>query len=166
MGSLDDAIKQHLELKLQHGADSEAVEEELQAALGPPLRDAPAEDAAPSELAEPDVEIPAPASETPVPGETIEFDWRKEESEQAAEIEVEPEHAPEPEPAATQQPPAPADLPAQPQPQAPPAPTEVKPEPYVTPVQEPPTEMPEGFGEVEDFDKLWFEEKPPRGFDF
>jgi hypothetical protein len=76
MGLLDDAIKEHLELKRKRGADAEEVARLEQEALGPPQRgefagastpaepdepaavvaDAPAEDAA------------APASEPVAPG--------------------------------------------------------------------------------------------------
>src|SRR5918999_2638858 len=46
MGILDDAIRQHLELKRQHGAPEEEIQRQEEEALGPARRDvAPAEPA-------------------------------------------------------------------------------------------------------------------------
>ena len=46
MGILDDAIREHLELKRQHGAPEEEVQRQQDEALGPARRDVapPAED--------------------------------------------------------------------------------------------------------------------------
>src|SRR3954453_11143797 len=78
MGLLDDAIREHLEVKREHGADPEDVARQEQEALGPGQRnefaqpDAP-EDAAPPEdapaavVAEPPVEEPAPPMNEPPP---------------------------------------------------------------------------------------------------
>ena len=52
MGLLDDAIREHLELKRRHGADPSEVERQEQEALGPARRGAaPAADAEPGETA-------------------------------------------------------------------------------------------------------------------
>src|SRR4051795_13484295 len=80
MGLLDDAIREHLELKRQRGADAEEVSRLEQEALGPPQRGEfagastpaqPAEPVAPDEPAEPpepvepaDAAAVAPADET------------------------------------------------------------------------------------------------------
>src|SRR5689334_6830017 len=68
MGLLDDAIREHLELKRRRGADAEEVSRLEQEALGPPQRGefaaagAPAAPAEASEPAEPaDVPPPPPA---------------------------------------------------------------------------------------------------------
>src|SRR6187200_764288 len=59
MGLLDDAIREHLELKRRHGASPEEVERQEQEALGPARR---GEFARPDPGPEPDEE-PAPAAE-------------------------------------------------------------------------------------------------------
>src|SRR3954462_665882 len=53
MGLLDDAIREHLELKRRRGADSEEVSRLEQEALGPPHRGEFAGAAAPAEPDEP-----------------------------------------------------------------------------------------------------------------
>src|SRR5947207_8478369 len=78
MGLLDEAIRDHLELKRQRGADPNQVAREEQDALGPAVRrpvegDAPAEaaeaapdaeppEAAPPEAAPPSAEVPEVAA--------------------------------------------------------------------------------------------------------
>ena len=59
MGLLDDAIRQHLDLKRQHGADESDVRRKEDEALGPARREAPAADQAQAdEHAQPDGEEP------------------------------------------------------------------------------------------------------------
>ena len=53
MGLLDDAIREHLELKRKHGADPEDVARQEQEALGPGQRNEFAQPEAPEERAEP-----------------------------------------------------------------------------------------------------------------
>jgi hypothetical protein len=74
MGLLDDAIRQHLELKRQHGAPEEELQRQEEEALGPARRDvAPAESAGDGEVeleaaadeAAPAEDLPAPADEAP-----------------------------------------------------------------------------------------------------
>jgi len=48
MGVLDDAIREHLELKRRHGASDEEVAKEEAEALGPARRDFPAAAAQPA----------------------------------------------------------------------------------------------------------------------
>ena len=196
MGLLDDAIKEHLELKRRHGADPGEVARLEHEALGPARRD------------------PAPAAvEEPVAAEPVEhddpyLDDGGEPDEVIAEerleapirhIEPEPERAewepePEPEPAA-EAPPAPAPepaveveqptrqfsleeveaatappkAPAEPEPPAPPA---APPAEDVVPADDEPEgedvleETPEFLQETPEHDRLWFEQKPPRDFDF
>jgi hypothetical protein len=88
MGVLEDAIREHLELKRRHGASEEEVEREELEALGPARRDfeAPAE-----ETADGADHPPEPEAEEPV----------------AADPEPEPEPEPEREPLAHEPPPEP-----------------------------------------------------------
>ena len=77
MGVLDDAIRQHLELKRQHGAPEEELQRQEEEALGPARRDvAPAEtggdvelEDAPDEAAEVASAEEAPAAEAAEPHE-------------------------------------------------------------------------------------------------
>src|SRR3954469_6394484 len=70
MGLLDDAIREHLELKRKHGANPEDVARQEQEALGPGQRNEfaqPAESLAPTPEPEapPEFEPPAPVDELP-----------------------------------------------------------------------------------------------------
>ncbi len=144
MGVLDDAIRQHLELKRAHGAAEDEVLQQEQEALGPARREQPPEAEA---EAEPAVE-PAPVEEAPV--------------------------EPQPEPEFEQLPEPEADAPTgntptrgfpaveeEPAPEA--APEEPAADPEAEDVLE---ETPEFLQETPEHDKLWFEQKPPRDFDF
>jgi hypothetical protein len=192
MGLLDDAIKEHLELKRRHGADPGEVARLEHEALGPARRDpAPAA-----------VEEPVAAEAAPVEDDDPFVDDAGEPDEVIAEerleapthhIEPEPEPvareapAPAPEPpieveqptrqfsleeveAATAGPEAPA-APAEPEP-APPAEAEGPPAEDVVPADDEPDsedvleETPEFLQETPEHDRLWFEQKPPRDFDF
>src|SRR3954447_2981021 len=112
MGLLDDAIREHLELKRRHGADPDEVSRQEREALGAPVRgefakpageddDAPAAEAAePATEAEPEPAGPEPGPEPeseavaePEPG-TEEDPWLVED---LADEDPEPEPtAPEP----------------------------------------------------------------------
>jgi hypothetical protein len=163
MGLLDDAIREHLELKRRRGADPEEVAREEDEALGDPRSgefvqlDAPAVQAVAPEPPPPAVdELPAPEVEV--------------------EVEVEPE-LPDPERAA----PGPRvepwleederPQPAVGQPTAEFTPPELEPD-VVRPDEEPPgdedvlEETPDFLQETPEHDRLWFEQKPPRDFDF
>ncbi len=179
MGLLDDAIREHLELKRRRGADPDEVARQEDEALGDPRRgefaqpEAPAAASAPAAPAEPE-----PAAAPPAPEPVAEPEAA------AAEPVAEPE--PEPEPAAEAappEPPAPRDEPwleederADPvlhQRTAEFTPPDVEPEPEVVrPDEEPPAdedvleETPDFLQETPEHDRLWFEQKPPRDFDF
>src|SRR3954451_6935370 len=73
MGLLDDAIRDHLELKRRHGASADEVARQEKEALGPVRRDAPmsAADAAAGAPAPP---MPAPAAAAPPPAAPEVFD--------------------------------------------------------------------------------------------
>jgi len=178
MGLLDDAIREHLELKRRHGADPDEVSRQEREALGAPVRgefakpageagDAPPhqEDEVPEpaepeeqatdvadvpEIAEPP-EMPGgpepedePAAVAPEPG-TEEDPWLVEDL-------ADPEPEPEPEP----EPPAP-------EPERPAARAAGAEGPEGEDVLE---ETPEFLQETPEHDRLWFEQKPPRGFDW
>ena len=148
MGLLDEAIREHLELKRRRGADPEEVARQEDEALGDPRSgefaqpDAAQADRAPAEAA---AESVAQEPEEPV-------------------VEPEPEAEPWLEDEAH---------PDAPQPTAEFTPPEVEPEPEaVRPDEEPAAdedvleETPEFLQETPEHDRLWFEQKPPRDFDF
>ncbi len=158
MGLLDDAIREHLELKRRRGADLGELQRQEQEALGPARR---------GEFAAPAVE-PAPAEEAaPVVGPRI-----------ADEPAPEPaplQDASAPEPAAVR--PAepwldePDEVPVQealehraaPPPAPDPDVVPADPEPGADDVLE---GTPDFLQETPEHDRLWFEQKPPRDFDF
>ena len=159
MGLLDDAIKEHLELKRKRGADAEEVARLEQEALGPPQRGEFAGATAPAEPAEvadasPSEEAAAPESApeaedqdepAPEPSDRAAPGWLDDEPEPPEE----PEEVPEDEPVSLDQPTV----------------------EYAAPT-EPPAEGEDVLEETPDFlqetpehDRLWFEQKPPRDFD-
>jgi hypothetical protein len=170
MGVLDDAIREHLELKRKHGAPEDVVQREEEEALGPP----------PSGLA------PAPAA-TASP-EVEERPLEEFEDEPAREMPL-----PEAEPDLPDEEPGLPDLPDEPLPEPPPA-AATAPEPPLEPevrrefdtddffIDEATAAEPEGDGDDEDEDvleetpeflqenpdqdRLWFEQRPPKDFDF
>jgi hypothetical protein len=94
MGLLDDAIKEHLELKRRRGADAEEVTRQEKEALGAPQR-AEFADAAPAAADEAPAEEPEPAPEPePEPEPEREPDIPLDQ----ATVEYTPEPEPEPEP--------------------------------------------------------------------
>jgi hypothetical protein len=183
MGLLDDAIREHLELKRRSGAAAEEVTRLEHEAFGSDAaKAAPASpDAAhavdpvdPEPVA--DVEPIAPVAPEPVAAEVApEPAGLAPEPTVAVPEAVVPE--PEPEPA---QPPAPVaftdDEPWLDEPDEVPAEEALdhRREPasdYVAPDDEPESEdvleeTPEFLSETPEHDRLWFEQKPPRDFDF
>jgi hypothetical protein len=218
MGLLDDAIKDHLELKRRHGADPGEVARLEHEALGPARRepataattlaDEPAHDdadlvyddevpaderlEAPGRYAgpEPDEEEPEPptgaAEPAPEPPPAADTELR-----QVPEFDIEPH--PEPEEAAPEsesEPEPTVDQPTRqfsleeledaskpPTERAAPAEEDEEDEPEpphadVVPADEEPDgedvleETPEFLQETPEHDRLWFEQKPPKDFDF
>jgi hypothetical protein len=174
MGILDDAIREHLELKRMHGASEEELRQQEVEALGSPRREpdeADSEDLAVAEVA--DAEAPLEAAEEPAAGEAL-------------PEELEPEPDPEPEPIAVQEEQlAPEPLPVEPEPEPEPEPpgrvdTVPRGIEAVDEAEEPPEEPPQEdaddgdlledtpdfLQETPEHDRLWFEQKPPRDFDF
>jgi hypothetical protein len=149
MGLLDDAIRQHLELKRRHGADAQEVARQEDEALGPIGGHEP--HPAP-EVAEVE-EAPAPQPETVV----------EPEPEPEPDPDPDPEPEPEPQPVAeepafdVQQPTVEFSVEEEALPQEP-----VEPEEPADELEE----TPEFLQETPEHDRLWFEQKPPRDFDF
>src|SRR5215211_512878 len=174
MGVLEDAIREHLELKRQHGASDEELEREQNEALGPARRDTAAEAQGEVGL----VDTPELLGE-PELGEPEGSPPAAEEAPVALDVPESPESAP---------PDFAGDFDAPPEAEPPLA---DPPEDFVeqvAPLSEPqppayePDEAPaeEGEGDDEDVledtpdfledtpehDRLWFEQKSPRDFDF
>jgi hypothetical protein len=195
MGLLDDAIREHLELKRRSGADPGEIARLEQEALGPARREAPA---------------PAPQHDVTEP----EGGWHAHEGsahyddaplyehvhEEAPAYEPEPAYEAEPAPVAEPEPvyePRPAahehdqpteqfslgDLEEAHEAHAPTAPAHEEPPPAgpgpeddeaaeIVPADEEPgeddvlEETPEFLQETPEHDRLWFEQRPPRDFDF
>jgi hypothetical protein len=176
MGLLDDAIREHLELKRRHGADPSEVERQEQEALGPARRAA-------APLADPDADAEVDTG-------AVSVDTLDDEEEPAGapfddEPEAEPDDAQPPPSVPAGEPEAPV---------APPAPEEPE-QRYETGVLDdevgeddvaptPPRrdaasedapagesedvleETPDFLQETPEHDRLWFEQKPPRDFEF
>jgi hypothetical protein len=152
MGLLDDAIREHLELKRRHGGDPGEIERQEHEALGAPAREE-AEQEPVGDLA------PDPATAEPEPA-----------PDPAAPDEPEPE-AIDP-PAGEQEIPSPgreADAPGYDEdPWLEEDDTRPEPPPAAAPEAEDDVleETPEFLQETPEHDRLWFEQKPPRDFDW
>ena len=118
MGLLDDAIREHLELKRRRGADPDEVARQEDEALGDPRS---------GEFARTDA-APTEGAAEPIPEER-----EAEPEEPLTPVEPVPEDAPTGEPGADED------------------------------VLE---ETPDFLQETPEHDRLWFEQKPPRDFDF
>src|SRR4051794_19422946 len=175
MGLLDDAIREHLELKRQHGAPDEEIERAEQEALGPARRDPAAGAGVPPLEEVPGDELPAGDHEPPPPPPPVDDPVF------ADEYATEPAPADfdEPEPSVTALHPV-AD---EPEPDEEPIedPEPVEPDRARTSILDDPLaegpppeddkedvleETPEFLQDTPEHDKLWFEQKPPRDFDF
>ena len=174
MGLLDDAIREHLELKRKHGADPEDVARQEREALGPGQR---------NEFAQPDGETeaaagPAAAEPEPAADEPEPPDMPVPEFEPGAPAPDASEDAlPEGEPGIPEEPTAehPAAAPGydedpwlEDEPDEVPAEDALEPRPAAPPTGEEDVleETPEFLQETPEHDRLWFEQKPPRDFDW
>jgi hypothetical protein len=172
MGLLDDAIREHLELKRKHGADPEDVARQEREALGPGQRNEFAQpDAAPADVATPAEE---PATTIMPPDEPTDA---------VAADEAPPE---EPTDAGDALPEGEPGIPEEPTAEHPAAAPGYDEDPWLEEDQDevpadealesrpaPPTgeedvleETPEFLQETPEHDRLWFEQKPPRDFDW
>jgi hypothetical protein len=174
MGLLDDAIREHLELKRRRGADPGEVARQEDEALGDPRNPEPAAAAAPPVAGdEPELEVPEFAAAVPAadlePGPVPEAETElADPPEPPAAIAAEPEAAPP-------EPPAPRDEAwLDEEDEAPPVPAAAEPVPAepAAPGDQPAgdddvlEETPDFLQETPEHDRLWFEQKPPRDFDF
>jgi hypothetical protein len=159
MGLLDDAIREHLELKRRHGADPDEVSRQEREALGAPARGEFAQPGGAEAQAEAEAPVQqAAAPEEPAPAE-------EPQSEVDEELREPPEDAlePEPEPGYDEDPWLPEE---DEEPRAAEAPTEVVPADAEPPADDVLEETPEFLQETPEHDRLWFEQKPPRDFDW
>jgi hypothetical protein len=193
MGLLDDAIREHLELKRKHGAGEEELQRKETEALGPARRDfsAAAPAAKEAEAAPLPSDEAAPGYE-PEPAPAEPRGWLDDDEPQAAAVQPAPAEPAPPEPVETPAPPPPE--PAVPEPQPEPEPLEpVAEEPPARRTSDTPTqgfdalsldeeeaeeeapaegsedvleETPDFLQDTPEHDRLWFEQKPPRDFDF
>lgn len=192
MGLLDDAIREHLELKRKRGGDLSEIDRQEHEALGPVRRtDDHAEE---PEAALPPADDGAMAHAEPVdadpPLEELEHELDEEfgfEPAPEADVTPEPEPVADPEPVAEapaaaperEAEPEPEPVPdhlaqptvefsvedhlAEPEPEPEPDPDVVAPDDEAEDVLE---ETPDFLQETPEHDRLWFEQKPPRDFDF
>jgi hypothetical protein len=196
MGLLDDAIREHLDLKRRRGADPTEIERAEHEALGPvrrgpepagddlPPADAPLDQEAPLPLAadeewEPfqedvDHELePALEDHEVAPHEPTEH-YEPAEPPVVRPFDAEAEPPPSPPPAevapAPEVEPAPAPHPADPPPPAVPSHLEQETVEYDLEEDEGSDDVlestPEFLQDAPDHDRLWFEQRPPRDFDF
>jgi hypothetical protein len=166
MGLLDDAIREHLELKRRHGADPGEVERQEREALGaarggefapeggpapPPAAPFDADDSVPEAVEPPEFDQPAaePPPEAAAVAAGFEEDpWLEEDRDEVpADESLE---APEEE----EEPPAPA---AEDEPAA---------EAESGEGEDVLEETPDFLQETPEHDRLWFEQRPPRDFDW
>jgi hypothetical protein len=142
MGLLDDAIREHLELKRAHGANPTEVERQEREALGAPRQ----AEFAPSESPSGDeVAAVAAADIAPVESEPVEPEEGAEPEAQQPWPEEEPDEVPSGD--ALEHPPA----------------AGAAEEPESEDVLE---ETPDFLQETPEHDRLWFEQRPPRDFDW
>ena len=193
MGALDDAIREHLELKRQHGASEEEILQAEAEALGPARRDPTAEpfaddagmtapmeafdDQPPPPLASDAVEdAPPPPPPEPVPLDPATLHAVPDDPAPVEKAPVEDESPPGDDDDSDRARTAILDDPLrdapppvhhEPGPDEPPAPARpVDAEPTGGPEDDVLEETPDFLQETPEHDKLWFEQKPPRDFDF
>jgi hypothetical protein len=195
MGLLDDAIREHLELKRQHGAPDDELERAEQEALGPARRDSAAGAGVPAveelpgeEIEQVEATVPPPPPPPPVDDPVFADEYAVQPA-PADFDEPEFDEAPPPGTAKPHGDPALGDYeepvvhdldepvldPEDPPPVVEPpdrARTSILDDPLAEPPPEPEQsedvleETPEFLQDAPEHDKLWFEQKPPRDFDF
>jgi hypothetical protein len=153
MGLLDDAIREHLELKRRHGADPQEVARQEDEALGP-IGGRDLDDEGEHEMPEinedqlelvdePPAPYEPPAAEEPEPEPELPHVAEEPAEEPAFDVQQPTVEFSAQEREAAEEPPAEAEEPAD----------ELE-------------ETPEFLQETPEHDRLWFEQKPPRDFDF
>jgi hypothetical protein len=152
MGLLDDAIREHLELKRRHGADPSEVARQEREALGSPRSPAAAPAAPDDGPAGDETMVAAPAPPPPEPEAGAEPEAPAGEAGHHGAVSLD-RFGPEPD-LDWSEPAPPRD--AEPEAQA-------EPDGDGEDVLE---ETPEFLQETPEHDRLWFEQRPPRDFDF
>jgi len=180
MGSLDDAIREHLELKRRHGASDEEVKRQEEEAFGRGRRPAAEPEPAGDPIPPDELEAVEPQSNgqpagQPEPETALEPEALGPEPALEPESALEPGPAPDSEPALEPEPFEPDEVPAdeslepgltvsdardEPLP-GPRDAGEAEPRPASDPLEETPE-----FLEESEEDRLWFEQRPPKDFDF
>ena len=162
MGLLDDAIREHLELKRRHGADPGEIERQEHEVLGASARRSgePRDDAAEPETVGHE---PADVAEEPA---AVALEGADEPADIGPETPAGDEPAAiaagaAPEPADEVQPPAAEGVGREEDPWL-----EEEQEPAVEREEDVLEETPEFLQETPEHDRLWFEQKPPRDFDW
>ncbi len=156
MGLLDDAIREHLELKRRHGADPDEVSRQEEEVLG--AAQGAAEFAPSGEGADPEAKAPA---EPEAPADEIEPPPEPEEAPTGADEDPWLDDGADEVPADdTLERPA-AIAASEPEP-------EPEPDPEAEPAESEDVleETPEFLQETPEHDRLWFEQRPPRDFDW
>jgi hypothetical protein len=154
MGLLDDAIREHLELKRRTGTDAGEVERLEQEALGPARRQAPEEEETAAADAEPDAHDPTPEDEELE--RLVEDEEPLYDDDLLGEADEDDPASDEPEAATStvDQPTVQFDVAA------------AHDDEDDAPAHDELEETPEFLQETPEHDRLWFEQKPPRDFDF
>jgi hypothetical protein len=198
MGLLDEAIREHLELKRRRGADPAEIARQEREALGPARA---AVDVAPAEPAVAEAapaaeweEAPAPTVDEPGFDDDVaeDTDWDDVDGDDGLEVDeadeiedtaepqtqvMEPAPRAEAAPSAPAAPPAPAADPGQPTSEydvlgdeedhsEPPSFRAAVPDEDAEESDDVLEETPEFLQETPEHDRLWFEQRPPRDFDF
>jgi len=167
MGLLDDAIKEHLDLKRRHGADPGEVAKQESEALGPVRREVePVEpeglpSATPFDAEDDDAQVPAAAASEPdaAPAESAAEDHAGQPTEHFDVLGEGSEPDPPAEPDGLF---APGEEPFSDEPEATQEPAAVE----AGEDEDVLEETPEFLQETPEHDRLWFEQKPPKDFDF
>jgi hypothetical protein len=150
MGVLDDAIREHIELKRRHGVAEEELRRQEEEALGPARRDvAHQHEEIELEPDDPATAEPEPSEPTPVESPPVEPPPSEQEDEEDALVAAEANEEAEPydrDPDDDEMPLADAD-------------DEGEGEDVLE-------DTPDFLQETPEHDRLWFEQKPPRDFDF
>ena len=201
MGVLDDAIREHLDLKRRHGAEEDELRRQEEEALGPARREVAPADSEDGDQAQAEVEAAQPELSEAIPDEAVRSDVHEEEDVELHVHDAEPEAYEEAAPAEPVAP-DPATLGDTPQAGFARVEEETVPEEEHLPDDEPieddeafdddapreddelddeeleddngqPDEdadvledTPDFLQETPEHDRLWFEQKPPRDFDF
>jgi hypothetical protein len=79
MGVLDDAIREHLDLKRRHGAEEDELRRQEEEALGPARREVAPADSADGDQAQAEVEAAQPELSEAIPAEAVRSDVHEEE---------------------------------------------------------------------------------------